>query len=489
MRRHGSNEKRQRTAAAILVFFLLAAVMLHAVSDGMLRQAGQNLLSAAERKLFLGAVCAVSPLIGYMLEEEEEEMPSLSQGEEKETRPAGQEEEKSAVSSSQADVVADADVLMEELQQLLLAEQGAFSEGKGQGEGLDDLEETNQSAGSAQENNSLTDGAGEAEGVPAEGAGITNGFPEDSDGEEAVWTDWDADLLAEIERENAALREEARRQAELESAGDSAVLEAPENPEEPSVQKLPLPYAMEQLQDRDFLMKNLYALNKTTAVDDELLEVSAMLGQDMSLQEPDSGGPKVLIHHTHATEYFADSNPDDPSTLIVGVGDYLEELLETNYGIEVIHDTTVYPYNEAYSQALRNVEQILADHPTIEVFIDLHRDAGGANKYSVEIDGKETANLMFFNGTSQNLNGPIDYLVNENLAENLAFSFQMKMAGDSMYPGLCKRNHLKAYRYNLHVLPRALIIEVGDNNNTLQEAKNAMEPLARILNYVLNGEQ
>ena len=222
-------------------------------------------------------------------------------------------------------------------------------------------------------------------------------------------------------------------------------------------------------------------------MDTELLNAEAMLGQDMSLENPDSGGPKVLIHHTHATEYFADSDESDPSTLIVGVGDYLEELLETRYGIETIHDTTVYPYNEAYSQALENVEQILAQNPTIEVFIDLHRDSGGSRKYTVEIDGKEMANIMFFNGISRNVNGPIDYLANDNLGQNLAFSFQLKMAGDSMYPGLCKRNYIKSYRYNLHVLPRSVIIEVGDNNNTLQEAKNAMEPLAAILNYVLNG--
>ena len=154
----------------------------------------------------------------------------------------------------------------------------------------------------------------------------------------------------------------------------------------------------------------------------------------------------------------------------------------------MLHDRTVDPYNDAYSQALKHVEELLAENPTIEVFIDLHRDSGGGKKYTVEIDGKETANLMFFNGISRNVNGTIDYLPNENLEENLAFSFQLKMAGDSLYPGLCKRNYLKSYRYNLHVLPRAVIVEVGDNNNTLEEAMNAMEPLAKILNYVLTGE-
>lgn len=244
---------------------------------------------------------------------------------------------------------------------------------------------------------------------------------------------------------------------------------------------------MEQLGNLDFLIRNCYQVNKTTTVDDSILNAAAMLEKDMTMQDPDSGGPKILIHHTHATEYFADSDETDESTLIVGVGDYLGEILEHQYGIEVIHDRTVYPYNEAYSKALKHVDQILEENPSVEVFIDLHRDSGGQKKYTVEVDGKETAHLMFFNGLSRNVNGPIEYLTNENLSENLAFSFQMKMAGDSLYPGLCKRNYLKSYRYNLHVLPRAVIVEVGDNNNTLEEAKNAMEPLARILNYVLTG--
>ncbi len=311
-----------------------------------------------------------------------------------------------------------------------------------------------------------------------ETADSTLWFPEDGEEVPGDRMEWDGDLLAEIDRENEAMRQQA--ELLLQNQQEGMLTDSPA--------RLPLPYTMEQLNDRDFLVKDIYYVNKTTRIRDGLLDASAMLVQDMKFQNPNSGGAKVLIHHTHATEYFADSDAKNEETLIVGVGDYLEEILENRYGIEVIHDRTVYPYNEAYSRALKHVGQILAENPTIEVFIDLHRDAGGTKKYTLHVEGKETANLMFFNGLSHNVNGPIDYLPNENLEANLAFSFQMKMAGDSLYPGLCKRNYLKAYRYNLHVLPRSVIVEVGDNNNTLQEAKNAMEPLARILNYVLTGE-
>jgi stage II sporulation protein P len=298
-------------------------------------------------------------------------------------------------------------------------------------------------------------------------------FPEDKEQEEDDNKDlWeaDADIQAEIQEEYL-LAEQTESTIDTEPGGWT------------------LPYSMEQLRDMDFLKTYIYNINSSTTADTSLLNADAMLEAEMSLTGELSDGPKILIHHTHATEYYADSDPDDPSTLIVGVGDYLEEILETKYGISVIHDKTVYSYNEAYSQALTHEEALLALYPTIEVMIDLHRDSAGTGKYTTEINGKSMANLMFFNGLSRNTKGEISYLPNANLADNLAFSFQLKMVGDSLYPGLCKRNYLKSYRYNLHILPKAVIVEVGDNNNTLEEAKNAMEPLAEILYTVLMGNE
>ena len=312
----------------------------------------------------------------------------------------------------------------------------------------------------------------------------TGKAPEDLAEWQQSLSEQDADLLAEIDRENEVMRQQAELLQQQTGQQELQV-----GQQTGGIQTLSLPYTQEQLASLAFLKEHLYNVNGGTKVTVGLLDTQKLLAMDMGLQQPDSGGPKVLIHHTHATEYFADSDQKDESTLIVGVGDYLEELLETRYGIQVIHDRTVYPYNEAYSQALKHVGAILAENPTIEVFIDLHRDAGGTKKYTVNVDGKETAHLMFFNGLSHNSKGPIEYLPNENQQANLAFSFQMKMAGDSLYPGLCKRNYLKAYRYNLHVLPRAVIVEVGDHRNTLQEAKNAMEPLAQILHLILMGER
>ena len=82
----------------------------------------------------------------------------------------------------------------------------------------------------------------------------------------------------------------------------------------------------------------------------------------------------------------------------------------------------------------------------------------------------------------------MDYLPIPYIADNLAFSFQLQMKAAEYYPGLTRRIYLKGYRYNMHLRPRTLLVELGAQNNTVEEAINACDPLAHILDMVLKGE-
>ena len=152
----------------------------------------------------------------------------------------------------------------------------------------------------------------------------------------------------------------------------------------------------------------------------------------------------------------------------------------------MLHNTEVFPYSDSYSMAAAMLKETLAEHPSIQVTIDLHRDSGGHEV--VDINGKPTAPVMFFNGMCQTPDGPLDGVSNPYLMDNLAFNFQMKLKAEAYYPGFTLRTFLKAYRYNQHVLPRATLIEVGTEENTFEEARNAMEPLADLLYKVLRGK-
>ena len=202
--------------------------------------------------------------------------------------------------------------------------------------------------------------------------------------------------------------------------------------------------------------------------------------------------PQILIFHTHSQEGFADSVAGDRTTTIEGVGEVLTRILEDQYGYNVMHHLGQYDVKQrdyAYNNSLPALEALLEENPTIEVVIDLHRDeVAEGTKLVTEVDGRPTAMFMFFNGLSRTKkHGNIDYLPNENLADNLAFSFQMQVLCNEYYPGLTRRIYLKGYRYNMHLKARYLLIEMGAQTNTWQECCNACIPLAKILDMELSG--
>ncbi len=249
----------------------------------------------------------------------------------------------------------------------------------------------------------------------------------------------------------------------------------------------------EKLADYDYMMKNFYSVHPTTTAGRDLMNAGDFLSMDLSL-EADDEKPQILIYHTHSQEEFSDY-PENPSATIVGVGAYLAELLEAK-GYQVIHDTSVYDFkdgkldrSQAYTYALEGITGILQKYPSIEVVLDIHRDGvAEGTRLVTEVNGKSTARIMFFNGTSQTPDGPIEYLPNPNRDANLAFSFQMQLKAAEQYPGFTRKIYLKGLRYNQHVRARAALIEVGAQTNTYEEAKNAMEPLSELLCGVLKGE-
>lgn len=249
--------------------------------------------------------------------------------------------------------------------------------------------------------------------------------------------------------------------------------------------------SLEDYREFEALVGKFYTVDASTYTTAEELSAIKLSSVDMKMAGSASG-PQILIYHTHSHEGYADSAADDASTTIIGVGEHLAEILRQEYGYQVLHHTGVYDEDRdyAYSNALPALEQVLKENPTIEVVIDLHRDSVAADTRLVtEIGGQQTARFMFFNGLSRVRElGEIGYLPNENLQGNLAFSFQMQKTCEEYYPGLARKIYLKGYRYNMHLKPRTLLVELGAQNNTVQEAMNACGPLARVLDMVLSGE-
>ena len=316
-------------------------------------------------------------------------------------------------------------------------------------------------------------------------------------------------LGAMVEKENEEVRDEQEKETDKQAEKDSAketeksqqdktVTATPEVTQtvqaSHSIQPAPrIDLSPQTLADYDYLMNQFFIVDSQTTTNADQLNAAELLGEDLTIQK-DATKPQILLYHTHSQEAFADSREGAVEDTIIGVGNYLTELLTKNYGYQVIHVTEAFDMESgeldrsaAYDYAGTYLETILEENPSIEVVIDLHRDGVPENRHLVtEINGKPTAQIMFYNGLSYTIaRGNLTYLPNPYIQDNLAFSFQMEYQAAQYYPDFYRGIYLAGYRYNLHLRPRSVLVEAGAQTNTVQEVKNAMEPFVDILNRVL----
>lgn len=254
-------------------------------------------------------------------------------------------------------------------------------------------------------------------------------------------------------------------------------------------------YTVDMLKDYNYFVNQFYAIDSTTYAPDGLLDAENFMNMDLSI-DLQGDSPKVLIYHTHSQEAFADSRPGEWQDTVVGLGETLKNNLESRYGVSVLHLTDTFDVidgvtdrSAAYTYAEEKIWKVLEEYPSIKVVIDLHRDGvADGTRLVTNIGGKDTAQLMFLNGLCRTAaNGPIEYLQNPYLTENLAFSFKLQAKAAQYYPDLMRRIYLRSYQYNLHILPRSLLVECGAQTNTVEEVQNAMPLLADLLYLVLSG--
>jgi stage II sporulation protein P len=244
------------------------------------------------------------------------------------------------------------------------------------------------------------------------------------------------------------------------------------------------------LKDLGTLRNKYYSVDKKTGMTADMFDIAKLMSTNVHI-EGDELQPKVLIFHTHAHEMYADSKAGEG---VVGAGELLKTTLEKEYGIKCIHVTDSFDTVDgelqilgAYERMEPRIKQILAENPSIEMVIDLHRDGVAENVRLVsEVEGEKCAKFMFFNGLCQKANSdgtlsPTEGLENPYVEDNLALSLKAQMQANELYPGLTRKIYLNAYRYSLHLKPMSMLIELGAQTNTEEEVQNSVKRLARVL--------
>ena len=231
----------------------------------------------------------------------------------------------------------------------------------------------------------------------------------------------------------------------------------------------------------------VYFKNET----DYSIDMASLLQKDSPVALGEEG-VQVLIMHTHGTEAYTQSpghtyaasgeyRTTDSSANMLRVGQEICNILNDR-GISAVHSRTLndYPaYNGSYNRALKDIQAHIQQYPTIQLVIDVHRDAiATGNTYyktAAEVDGQQTAQLMFVTGTDAG------GLTHDDWQDNLTFQAQLHDRLNSAYPGIMRPMSIRASRFNQHIRKGSMLVEVGACGNTLEEALAAAQIFANTL--------
>ncbi|TYP48678.1 stage II sporulation protein P [Thermosediminibacter litoriperuensis] len=219
---------------------------------------------------------------------------------------------------------------------------------------------------------------------------------------------------------------------------------------------------------------------------------------DVEQVTPVAGKPLVLVYHTHTTESYMPSkeydykprdqafHADDLKFTVARVGEVLTSELNRQ-GIPTIHNKTVHDvptYMYSYSNSLKTVEEVLKKNPSIQIVLDIHRDAPvpdpqrAREMTTVKIDNKYYSRIMFVVGTDKIFPHP-------HWRENYKFALVLQNKLEELYPGITREIDLREQRFNQHVSKKALLVEIGSHGNTMEESIESARAFARSLAEVI----
>lgn len=232
----------------------------------------------------------------------------------------------------------------------------------------------------------------------------------------------------------------------------------------------------------------IYVYNYT----DYDLDIPQLEKDSLKLNLRQSDGPQVLIYHTHTTEAYTMDGTDiytesdssrttDPNFNMIRVGEEIKKVFE-EAGLTVIHDETLYDYpvyTDAYSRSSKGIEAILEQYPSIQLVLDVHRDALAGSDGTVykTVAGGDVASAQVMMVVGSDAGG----LTHDNWRQNLSLAVGLQRAEQDAHGTLVRPIVLRSSRFNQHFRPGSLLVEVGSHGNTLQEALTAARLFAQTM--------
>lgn len=226
-------------------------------------------------------------------------------------------------------------------------------------------------------------------------------------------------------------------------------------------------------------------------------DIASLLDSNLPFELKDNRTVQVLIYHTHTCESYLDEDSGfyyddfyprstDNEKNVIAVGEKIAASLKDK-GVGVVHDKTLhdYPsYEGSYSRSWDTIEEYKKKYPGIVVTLDIHRDAmtaddGTKYKPTFTYDGKKAAQIMIMSGYGDDDDFP-------TWKENLIFATKLQKECEDRYPGMTRPLDFGEFSYNMDFNNGSLLIEIGTDANTIDEAKYTGELLGNALSSVLD---
>ena len=217
--------------------------------------------------------------------------------------------------------------------------------------------------------------------------------------------------------------------------------------------------------------------------------VSKTESQDVPIFMPKVAGEVCVgIYHTHTAESFVPSFGRSHAAggergEIVEVGEFLVRCLAEK-GVRAVQSKKVHDYPnfmQAYGASEKTATEMVGAHPSLDILFDIHRDASKRDSISVTIDGKTVAKVLIVVAQGQ------DGLPQPHWQENYRLAKAIEQKMEEMYPGLSAGIQLTKWRYNQHLHPHALLLEIGSHETSKGEAMRSMKLFANVLAELLSN--
>ncbi|MBS4024733.1 MAG: stage II sporulation protein P [Clostridia bacterium] len=244
------------------------------------------------------------------------------------------------------------------------------------------------------------------------------------------------------------------------------------------------------IRDKPLTQEEIIFFERDYTVDDMIpREETEEREQNDSLVRPairSNGESLVAIYNSHNGETYTpeDGVPriDGINGGVVKVAEMLAKALEEKHGIPTVRSEKIHDYPSyalSYANSLKTVEEILKKHPSVEIVIDVHRDYQPTRaQTTVAINGQQAAKILFIVGNDARQTHP-------RWRQNLAFVTSLEKKMNEMYPGLSRGVRQQDGRYNQHLHPKAILVEMGSAENSLAEAIRSAEMLADVIARIL----